>query len=192
MKDKVPSSNVGARRAAQPLEIMENDPLSEQVKEIYANFGLAIYQAQCLEHGLVNALVFLDLIPNRRKLAKSAEEWAELVDSFMDSKFELTLGRMIRALKEVTVVDPDLQDNLSTALSKRNWLAHSYFRERAEAFLTESGREAMLAELEVTQAIFCRADDALEVAIRPARERAGLTDEALAATYAKLRVEIGG
>ncbi|WP_269077590.1 hypothetical protein [Xanthomonas cannabis] len=28
----------------------------EQVKEIYARFGLAIYQAQCLEHGLVNAL----------------------------------------------------------------------------------------------------------------------------------------
>lgn len=57
---------------------MGSDLLSEQVKEIYANFGLAVYQAQCLEHGLVNALVLLDLIPNRRKLTKSAEEWADL------------------------------------------------------------------------------------------------------------------
>jgi hypothetical protein len=170
---------------------MESDPLSEQVKDIYANFGLAIYQAQCLEHGLVNALVFLDLIPNQRRLAKSATEWAELVDSFMDSKFEFTLGRMIRALKDVTAVDPNLQEHLSVALSKRNWLAHDYFRERAEAFLTESGREAMLAELEASQAIFCQADEALEAAVKPAREKVGLTDEVLAATYAKLRVEVG-
>jgi hypothetical protein len=171
---------------------MESEPLSEQVKEIYAYFGLAIYQAQCLEHGLVNALVFLDLIPNRRKFAKSAEEWAEIVDSFMDSKFEFTLGRMICALKDITTVDPGLQDYLSTALSKRNWLVHNYFRERVEAFLTESGRESMLTELEATQVIFCRADDMLEAAIKPAREKVGLTDEVIAATYAKLCAENGG
>lgn len=171
---------------------MESDPLSVQVKEIYANFGIAIYQAQCLEHGLVNALVLLDLIPNRRKLAQSTDDWADLVNSFMDSKFEFTLGRMIRALEEVTTVDSDLQNHLSTALSNRNWLAHNYFRERAEAFLTESGREAMLAELEATQAIFSQADNALEAAIKPAREKVGLTDDVLEATYAMLRVDVGG
>src|SRR6185437_1304919 len=111
---------------------MDNDSLSEQIKDVYANFGLAIYQAQCLEHGLVNALVFLDLIPNRRKLARSVAEWADSVDSFMDSKFEFTLGKMIRALKQVTAVPADLEGLLSVALSKRNWLAHSYFRDRAE------------------------------------------------------------
>ena len=170
---------------------MDNDSLSEQVKEVYANFGLAIYQAQCLEHGLVNALVFLDLIPNRRKLARSIAEWADSVDSFMDSKFEFTLGKMIRALKQVTAVPADLEGLLSVALSKRNWLAHSYFRDRAETFLTRSGRASMLVELEEVQAIFNHADTALDAAIKPVRLKVGLTDEALAQTYAKLRVEVG-
>ncbi len=170
---------------------MESVSLDEQVREVYARFGLAVYQAQCLEHGLVNALVFLDLIPNKRRIAKSASEWAALVDSFMEARFELTLGKMIRALKDITVVPAELRDQLANALSKRNWLAHHYFRERAETFLTQSGRLAMVAELETMQAMFSQADDALDAAVRPARERVGLTDEVLAKTYAKLRVEVG-
>jgi hypothetical protein len=170
---------------------MDTDRLAEHVKDVYANFGLAIYQAQCLEHGIVNAMVILDLIPHQRKLAKSASEWAELVDSFTDSKFELTLGKMIRALKKLTSVDPLLQGQLAEALAIRNWLAHHYFRERAEPFLTQAGRDSMLSELEAAQAIFSQADSALDAAVKPAREKAGLGDEVLAAAYAKLRVEVG-
>lgn len=109
----------------------------------------------------------------------------------MESRFEFTLGKMIRGLEEVTTVDPHLQDQLSIALKKRNWLAHGYFRDRAETFLTRAGRAEMLTELEDAQTIFSQADAALEAAIKPARQRAGLTDEVLAATYAKLRVEVG-
>lgn len=170
---------------------MESDSLSEEVKEIYAHFGLAIYQAQCLEFGLVNALVFLDHIPNKRKLASSAAQWAESVDSFMERKFEFTLGRMIRELESITLVSTDLQDLLSSALKQRNWLAHGYFKDRAEDFLTQRGRAKMLEELQESQELLARADAALEGVIKPVRERIGLTDEVLAATYEKLRVELG-
>jgi hypothetical protein len=40
------------------------DPTDEHVKTVYAHFGLAVYLAQVLEHGLVNALVFVDLLPS--------------------------------------------------------------------------------------------------------------------------------
>ena len=169
---------------------MGSESSSEQVKDVYANFGLAIYHAQCLEHELVNSLIFLDLIPNQRKFAKSSEDWTSRVEAFMESKFEFTLGKMIRALSEVTTVDPLMHQQLSDALAKRNWLAHSYFRDRAESFLSFSGRESMLAELESIQETFCSADQALEAAVKPARERAGLTDEALAENYEKLRAKI--
>jgi hypothetical protein len=33
----------------------------EHIKEVFAHFGLALYLAQCLEHGIVNALSQLDL-----------------------------------------------------------------------------------------------------------------------------------
>lgn len=170
---------------------MVEDSLSEQVKEVYANFGLAIYQAQCLEHGIANALVYIDLVPNRRRLAKDADEWAALVDSFMSSNFELTLGQMIRRLKEVTTVAPELEGQLSAALARRNWLAHHYFRERSETFLTSAGRATMLVELEAAQEVISRADVSLEATIKPAREKLGFTDELLEATYAELRAQVG-
>ena len=44
---------------------MSNDPTDEHVKTVYAHYGLALYLAQCLEHGLANALVYVNLIPRR-------------------------------------------------------------------------------------------------------------------------------
>jgi hypothetical protein len=54
--------------------VCEHDE-DEHVKEVYARFESAVYYAQVLEHGLVNALVILDLIPNRRHLVRSRDEW---------------------------------------------------------------------------------------------------------------------
>ena len=71
---------------------------SEHVKEGYARFGLAVYSGQVLEHGLVNALLILHLLPTRRHLTRTASEWAAEVDAFMDRHFETTMGRMIRVM----------------------------------------------------------------------------------------------
>ncbi len=55
--------------------MMSDHDQGEHVKEVYARFGLAVYCIQVLEHALVNALVILDLIPSRRHLARSGDEW---------------------------------------------------------------------------------------------------------------------
>jgi hypothetical protein len=55
--------------------VNERAAVGAHVKEVYARFGLAVYWAQVLERGVVNALVIVDLIPSRRHLARSAEEW---------------------------------------------------------------------------------------------------------------------
>src|SRR5688572_27846814 len=80
----------------------------EHVKEVYARFGLAIYRAQVLEHALVNALTILNLIPSRRHLARSRDEWSGEVDAFMDRSFEGTMGRLLNSLRSVAHVDPEL------------------------------------------------------------------------------------
>lgn len=108
----------------------------------------------------------------------------------MERKFEFTLGRMIRELEAVTTIEPDLQSMLTLALKRRNWLAHDYFKVRAKDFMTVKGRAEMLSELQESQELISSADAALEKAIKPARERIGLTDEVLAATYEKLNIEI--
>jgi hypothetical protein len=119
----------------------------EQHKEVYAHFGLAIFMAQVLEHAIVNALVCCDLIPNRRGHALSQQEWSVEVDRFMDGQFENTMGRLIKALKDAMVLPQDLVDHLDESLRRRNFLIHSYFRERDVVWLTEEGRLLMINEL---------------------------------------------
>jgi hypothetical protein len=159
------------------------DDESEHTKEVYARFGLAVYFAQVLEHGLVNALVILDLIPSRRHLARSRDEWGITVDAFMDRHFETTMGRLLNAFREVTAVPADVDGLLQDALERRNWLAHDFFRERAVEFLSCTGREQMLQEVDECRTRFEAADKRLEAIVGPLRREASITDAILEAEY---------
>jgi hypothetical protein len=166
-----------------------HDADGEQVKEVYARFGLAVYFAQVLEHGIVNALVILDLIPTRRHLARSADEWGSEVDAFMDRHFQAPMGRMMRNLRDITHVDDDLEQLLNEALRKRNWLVHHFFRERAAEFMSSPGREQMISEVDGCRDLFQTADKRLEAVVVPLRGKAGLTDELFAREYERMQKE---
>ena len=158
----------------------------DHVKEVYARFGLAVYYAQVLEHGLVNALVVLELIPARRADATTRDEWSATVDAFMDRQFETTMGRMMKTLRSVSEVPNDLDRVLADGLRRRNWLAHDFFRQRAESFMTRVGREHMLREVDECRIVFQDADARLDAAIAPLRQRAGLTEEHIQRLYAEM------
>src|SRR5689334_13712847 len=117
------------------------------IRDTFAHFGLAFYQAQVLEHGIVNAMVVAKM-PDRERLTRRD------IDSFMDQQFENTLGQLIRAVKKHVAVPGELEDQLTEALSKRNWLAHEYFRARAVDFMTDAGCHRMIEELELVQRLF--------------------------------------
>lgn len=158
----------------------------EHTKEVYARFGLAVYCAQVLECDLVNAIVIMGLIPSRRHLASSREEWTTVVDAFTDGHFQTTMGRLIRALREETTVPSDLESLFLHALKRRNWLVHRFFRERAVEFMSASGREQMLTEVDECRACFEAAGRRLDEIVRPLRVRAGITDEWLEREYARV------
>lgn len=148
-----------------------------QIKEVYSRFGLAFYEAQVFEHGIVNALLILDHVPNRRHLASSQEEWAESVDTFTDQHFDTTMGRMLNALESVISVPRELRALLQGAQKLRNWLAHDYFRERAQELLNPNGRDQMIDELDECRASFQTADQALAETCSEAWKNAGITEE---------------
>ena len=147
---------------------------SDQIRDTYAHFGLALYMAQVLEHGLVNAMLVASIAGGKR-LPPSE------IDAFMDKKFELTLGRLIRDLRDHITVEDSLAELLADALRKRNWLAHGYFRERAEVIMSEAGRSSMIAELQAARDCFKVADDRLDDVVRPLRDRLGWTEEKIEA-----------
>jgi hypothetical protein len=149
---------------------------NEHSREVYAHFGLAVYLAQVLEHGIVNALVVLRL-PDRPWFTPAD------FDAFMGEQFEKTLGTLIKALKAQVPVPPDLEATLGEALRVRNWLCHVYFRERAADFVTPTGKDKMLAELACAQELLQRADENLAALVRPIRDRQGVTPALLQAAY---------
>ena len=59
---------------------------NEHHREVYAYFGLAVYQAQVLESGLINALVALDFIPNNARHITTKTDWSDKYDAFFDDR----------------------------------------------------------------------------------------------------------
>ena len=97
----------------------------EQTRDVYAHYGLAMYLAQTLEHGIVNALVILRL-PEKDKYTRQD------IDEFMEGRFQKTLGALLKHLKSEVELPSDLEPTLTEALNRRNYLAHHYFRGKAE------------------------------------------------------------
>ena len=171
---------------------MTEEEESEHVKEVYARFGLAVYFAQVLEHQVVNSLTILDLIPTRRHLARSPDEWGVLVDDFTDRHFKRTLGALIGMLATVTSFPAGLADRLDAALLKRNWLAHAYFRERSGSLMSEVGRGQMLEKLHACRELYSSVDRELIELVEPLCEKPGLTADILAREYERFVKESRG
>jgi hypothetical protein len=113
---------------------------SEQSRETFAHFGLAMYRAQCVEKQLSILLAttlqpaFLRLTPEER-------------DVYFDIEFRKTLGQLVKSLHAGIPVPQALEGRLSRALTLRNWLAHEYFWQRSAQALSSRGRDQMIVEL---------------------------------------------
>jgi len=162
------------------------DQEEEEIKSIYAAFGVAIYYAQCLEHGIVNSLVTIALMPEFSKGLIPLEQWPKMLDDFMNKHFETTLGTMIKALNRSIGVPSELQRMLEESRKTRNWLAHGYFRDRAEHFLSSDGRAKMMAELEESRLLLHQTDALLEQSFESVRLQYGITDTLIEKELANL------
>jgi hypothetical protein len=116
------------------------DPESVQIREVYAQFGVAIYMAQALERtlGIALATVYRS---GPRRITRGQ------YDSLLQSNFEKTLGQLVAKLRKSVAIPRESEDMLSEALRKRNWLVHDYFWERAASFNRPEGRQSMIDEL---------------------------------------------
>jgi hypothetical protein len=144
------------------------------VRDTYAHYGLAMYQAQVLEHGIVNAMVYARL-PDRHRITRGE------IDAFMGRQFERTLGALLLELEKHVIACPDLAADLARALRMRNRLAHGYFRERAVTFMTNEGCLTMIEALQRCQTLFADVSTRLGDLVGPIGERFGITDDAVAA-----------
>lgn len=146
------------------------DDVSEQVKEVYAYFGLAMYKAQCLERQLAMALA-TRYGPGATNMTEA--EFDDLLESF----FSKTMGRLVREIGEMAKLSEREKERLQEALDKRNWLAHRYFWERATAFMSEPGRVAMIQELQEAVDSFDALDQLFTARTMEWAEPMGITEQ---------------
>ena len=165
---------------AVPLDLDEDTEQNESegedrpdVKMTFAHFGLAYYRASVLEHEIVNILSMTRLVTARH-------EAEQLLSSPWDDKFKATMGVLVKQLEQHAHNDPDLVRDLIEAMRLRNYLAHAFWRERAEDFLTEAGRSRMINDLRAARNHFIAVDERLtNTAGRLAIQQWGVTDEVI-------------
>ena len=165
------------------------DSESEQVREVYAYYGLAMYWAQCLEQSIFQNLLYFDHFPKALKTYTTPENWAEDFDRYEAQELSQTMGKLIRRLREIGQPTDSIKDALSKALKDRNWLAHGYFADRAIEFTNPEGRTDMLVELNELRDSFRACAEELDAISMPAARKFGFTEEMLEKVRAEMTSE---
>lgn len=153
------------------------DSESEEVREVYAYYGLALYWASCLEQSIFQHLLFFDHFPKAIATYKDTEKWEFEFDEFEVQEMKHTMGRLIRRLKDAGQPTKEIETSLDEALKARNWLVHSYFPERAVQFTLSDGRMKMIPELEALRDQFRECANLIDELTQPVMQKHGFTDE---------------
>lgn len=132
-------------------EHLDHDQLT---KHVYACFGIAMYFAQCLEIQVKCILLW----HSRSLLTQHTEEAFDNIDQDINQR---TLGSLFRYLRESVDVESGIEKNTTIALKRRNFLAHSFFYDRAESLLSTKGLMDCVHELMYDVQIFRNADKSL-------------------------------
>jgi hypothetical protein len=120
------------------------------MREVYAKYGVAMYLAQVIEHGLANFFLYAAAFTG--VLTEAAQ-----IDAVLDEMFSKSMGEQMRHVLAVIEFSEDHVVRLNQARERRNMLAHNYWRVRIGKTLTEVGRNEMLSELDA----ICEEFDAL-------------------------------
>lgn len=153
---------------------------ADNYKDVYANFGLAAYYAQCLEMELKN-IFLLAIRANHEQLPPN---FLDLCSETLDKQ---TLGTLVGDIRKVVSFSDDCVAAIETALSNRNRLMHGFFERHATDFLAYHGRLSMIQELEEYTWSFQTADCIARGVSSVLCKVLGITDEFLEGELAKMR-----
>jgi hypothetical protein len=136
-------------------DVTERD---EAVKNVFAHFGAAYYQAEVLHRGLCNLLVW-------KAIASAGAMNRYRVEEHLAEAFKTTLGQIVKELSSCFAVADTA--TLEEAVSKRNFVAHHFWFERVHLMATSDGCEALVAELSLAEELFRKADELVDAAAAP-------------------------
>lgn len=149
---------------------MADQPDDDLIREMYARFGLAYYQSECLHRGLCIILA-LSGLPSRDMITRPR------VEERLAQAFSLTLGDV--AAKLEGVLPAEFAGKIQQAVATRNFLAHHFWFDRAHLMFSANNVRQLIAELDGYVEMFDRIDVRVSEWSAPMRQECGLTDEVL-------------
>ncbi|MGY1522126.1 hypothetical protein [Luteimonas sp. A482] len=159
------------------------EPDLDDPKEVYAFAGLALYQANLLESSLINLTTVLQL-----------EQVSAITRKVFDSVYEglesKTLGQLLRAARGLTELPANIDSVLASALAKRNFLAHHFFRHHAGTIIHDLGRTEMIEELRGMIALFEEADALVTPVYLALWSKFGVDESAMARELSAMEAEV--
>jgi hypothetical protein len=148
------------------------------IKEVYAYFGKAYYWGECLHKNLANYHAIVDFRSFAHITRPRFEENLKLA-------FSLTLGQLFSQLKNNFPME--LQETLSLAVEKRNFIAHYFWFERVHLMYSHEGITQMINELENMSELFTDIDKRLTIFTKPKYEQLGMTDEIIQSLFEDMK-----
>lgn len=155
------------------------EPETADEKEVYAFYGLASYNAQVAERGLMQLALLLRLqrIPTATRADYDREYEALAKRSF---------GQIFLDLAEDQTLVGEIRALLKRALSVRNHLIHHFFWEFAEEWCSQQGRLLMIQKLRQATAVFCEVGDEVGRVVDDLGKNLGVTQDIVAQMFDRL------
>jgi hypothetical protein len=145
-------------------------PSDDDVKEVYARFGLAYYMAEVIHRGLCNLYC-------AAQMPKDGPITGPRVEEHLRTAIGTTLGQLLPQL--LPLMAPTLVPKAERAVERRNYLAHHFWYERIHLTSSLSGIEELLNELSAATDLFSEVNEEIEKLVLPFHSRIGLTPELL-------------
>jgi hypothetical protein len=146
------------------------EPNEILIKEVYARFGLAYYESECLYRGLCNLYTFATFDSKQDITGPRIEEKFAYA-------FSKPLGIILHAIEDH--LPESLYEQLQSALDKRNFLAHHFWFKRCHLMFSKEGQNEMLEELLEYAELFSCLDKELELIVSEKMQEFGVTEDVI-------------
>ncbi|MFO7729404.1 MAG: hypothetical protein R6V86_01435 [Spirochaetia bacterium] len=161
-------------------EIPERE--NSEVKEVFAYFGLCMYNLQIFKQGCVNLAVALQI----KGLTKLIEKD---FDSLFDRMSKKTLGQLISDVRDYVNISTKLEEDMNKMLKNRNYIVHRFFVKHDIVFMSSNGRVEMIEELRGISGNVQVIDEKVELITHSLWKKLGLTAEVVQKELKKMREE---
>lgn len=162
------------------LEVPKRE--GSDAKEVFTFFGLCTYYLQVFEQGFVNLVVGL-------RLRGSTQLTQKDIDVLFDKEGKKTLGQLINDVRRHINISSQLEESLTQALQKRNYVVHHFFVVHDIDFMSSHGRVEMIEELRDITCNIQNLDREVESITHSLWKKLGLTEEIVKKELVKMHEE---